>query len=220
MIDWSRHQKLIADWTRPLEPGDGVHQDEVFQAEERLNCVLPLALREWYLMTGKREDLNQLQDRLQLPHQLWIENDYLFFYIENQHVYEWVIDMMDFDLEDPPVYVRHVDTKPWTKECDKLSDFLINMTAMQIVLGSDTYANGFITAEQGAHIAEKFERLPVPECSDHHLGATYYLNREYLIMRLRDGRHERFYVTAATKSPELTKQFALEYGIDVTDHNY
>ena len=43
---------FIAEWFRPLEPGDGCTEDEIIAAETRLGFRLPTPLREWYLMAG------------------------------------------------------------------------------------------------------------------------------------------------------------------------
>src|SRR6185312_3951749 len=61
---WDFIQRFAAAWAAPLEPGDGVSRDVWRAAEQRLGTALPAALREAYLLVGRRPDLTAGQDRL------------------------------------------------------------------------------------------------------------------------------------------------------------
>jgi hypothetical protein len=51
---WEFIGQLAAEWTAPLAPGDGVSRDTWRAAEQRIGAELPAALREAYLMFGRR----------------------------------------------------------------------------------------------------------------------------------------------------------------------
>ena len=51
-------------WLTPLRDGDGYSQAELNAAEDRLGLKLPTALREAYMLFGKRADLCGTQDFL------------------------------------------------------------------------------------------------------------------------------------------------------------
>lgn len=73
---WSLLTDFVAEWHRPLQEGDGYAPKELDAAEQRLGSKLPLALREWYQLAGKREDLFAIDPYgFTLPHELSIEKD-------------------------------------------------------------------------------------------------------------------------------------------------
>ncbi len=69
--DRRRVREFIAEfataWTRPLAPGDGYGDDVLWAAGHRLGVRLPTALRDAYLLFGKRADLTACQDPLLPP---------------------------------------------------------------------------------------------------------------------------------------------------------
>jgi hypothetical protein len=64
---WAFIQDFAAAWTAPLGPGDGVSDDALRTAERRIGAGLPTALREAYLLFGRRADLTAVQDPLLPP---------------------------------------------------------------------------------------------------------------------------------------------------------
>ena len=56
--------EFAAAWTRPLSREDGYGEDVLQSVEEHLGVRLPPALREAYLVLGKRTDLTARQDPL------------------------------------------------------------------------------------------------------------------------------------------------------------
>src|SRR5262249_49550651 len=60
-------------WTRPLARGDGYDEDLLWVAGERLGERLPAALRDAYLLFGRRADLTACQDPLLPPDRLCAE---------------------------------------------------------------------------------------------------------------------------------------------------
>jgi hypothetical protein len=70
---WEFIRRFAAEWTTPLVPGDGVSRDAWRAAEDRIGAELPAALREAYLLFGRRPDLTARQDRLVPAHQLSLD---------------------------------------------------------------------------------------------------------------------------------------------------
>lgn len=61
---WGFIAEFAAAWARPLSPGDGYSEDVLWAVGERLGVRLPAALREAYLLFGRRSDLTAQQDPL------------------------------------------------------------------------------------------------------------------------------------------------------------
>jgi hypothetical protein len=140
---WPYYQELVAQLYQPLSSGDGFSDDEVTSAEQRLGFRLPGLLREFYLLAGKRTDLNHAQDQLVHPNDLQIEDEKLVFYVENQAVCIWGVRATDLDVSDPPV-VRgdSMGSSQWVWEphFERFSSFLLMMLCWQGVGGGMTYS--------------------------------------------------------------------------------
>src|SRR5687768_8324301 len=86
---WALLSQLINQWHGPLLPEDGHTEGELDSTLTRLRCTLPLALREWYRLAGRRNDVWNQQDHLLPPDKLDIDDGVLTFYAENQGVTFW-----------------------------------------------------------------------------------------------------------------------------------
>lgn len=103
---WRLVEELIENWFSTVQAKDGYAETELAAAEHRLGVQLPTALREWYLLTGKRMDVWSCQDTQLHPQKLELdaEDDALFFRVECQGC-DWLgIRSCDLEMEDPPVY--------------------------------------------------------------------------------------------------------------------
>ena len=113
-------KRFAAEWTTPLVPRDGISRDAWLAAEHHIGAELPAALREAYLLFGRRPDLTARQDRLVPPHQLGPDESgsVVMFRVENQHCAAWGVAVADLASADPPVYVRDRDggagSRSWT----------------------------------------------------------------------------------------------------------
>lgn len=133
---WEPYHVLVGRLLRPLGKSDGYSEKRVSDAERRLGRQLPRLLREFYLITGERRDINGAHNRLLTPEDLRVSGDVLVFYEENQGVYLWGVDVRDRDDEDPAVLREDSDASPtWDPDFDHLSQFLIAMLFMQAVNG-------------------------------------------------------------------------------------
>lgn len=56
---YSDLKAFIAEWHRPIEPGDGNSEAEIVEAESRLGFRLPEAVRELYALIGNAEDITR-----------------------------------------------------------------------------------------------------------------------------------------------------------------
>jgi len=173
---WARLKEFIACWHRPLTVGDGIPLAELNKAESRLVLRLPSALREWYLLAGKREELNTIQDRLLPPSELEIVDDHLIFYIENQSVVLWGIPLGDLELPDPSVQldIESIIERPddngdyspfqhyWIQENKTLSEFMLEMVIHQTLFTGVFSGNAPIDSITMRRVEMAFPDLGLP----------------------------------------------------------
>lgn len=102
---WRLVEEFIDVWYRPLQAADGFSEAELAAAEKKLGFRLPAALREWYALAGKRDDVWSKQDDSEFPPYLRRdgENEALIIRVENQGCELWGIRSRDLGQEDPPV---------------------------------------------------------------------------------------------------------------------
>jgi hypothetical protein len=104
---WSLLTQFIADWYRPLRADDGYSSKDLDLLQKRIGFSLPPAIREFYQLAGRRNDIWSVQDTLLPIEQVSLENGVLEFYVENQSVTSWAIRAGDLSQEDPPVIFNH-----------------------------------------------------------------------------------------------------------------
>ncbi|MGC4746131.1 hypothetical protein ACLQ28_10770 [Micromonospora sp. DT201] len=122
---------------RPVVEGDGVDPALVQVGEDRIGFALPAALREAYLLFGRRRDLTATQDNLVWPQSLDVDPDgVLVFRVEAQSCASWGVPAWAIGQDDPPVVVNVGDG--WAPYSDRLSVALVEM------------------------VIAAFERLPLP----------------------------------------------------------
>src|SRR5439155_1077965 len=74
---WDLLRALVRDWYRPLADADGVPETDLQAAEARMSLRLPPALREWYSIAGRRQDIWSRQDTFLGPGELYISGETL-----------------------------------------------------------------------------------------------------------------------------------------------
>jgi len=134
---WDFIRDFAAEWTTPLGPGDGVSRDAWRAAEDHAGVELPAALREAYLLFGRRPDLTSRQDRLIPPHQLGLDESgrVVVFRVENQGCAEWGMAVADLASADPPVCIRDRDGGDWEPFLDRVSVACAEMVLSEVVIG-------------------------------------------------------------------------------------
>lgn len=137
---WDFIAEFAAAWARPLAPGDGCSEDVLWAVQERMGVQLPTALREAYLLFGRRKDLTARQDPLVSPDRLRVDHDgaVIMFRRENQYCAEWGVAATDpWNAEDPPVYVRRPDNRTWEAFADRMSLACAEMVLSEALLGAE-----------------------------------------------------------------------------------
>jgi hypothetical protein len=148
---WSEYRAFVGRILAPLDADDGVPEEEIVRAEERLGFRLPRLLREFYLLTGRRTDINGAQDMLVEPECLEVaEGDVLVFHDENQSVVLWGIRLSDIGRDNPPVVMADNDkTLVWEPAHEHLSEFLFTMLLWQAVsVSGGMFCCGLGTADR------------------------------------------------------------------------
>lgn len=142
---WELMKEFLSRWYSPLSPEDGFSEEELAGAERLLGFPLPRALREWYSLAGRREEVWSRQDELLPPEKCYIANGVLVFYVENQSVVRWGVQLSEQGHEDPPVVVED-DEAPgqWRTENASTSEFALQMLVLSAKWsrGNKCWANG------------------------------------------------------------------------------
>jgi len=165
---WSLLTDFVAEWHAPLQVGDGYSKEELDAAERRLGFALPVALREWYGLAGRREYIVARQNFLVSPDNLKIskENDLLIFYSVNQ-VVEWGIQPSDLSMADPPVWLddsgMHEDPQKPIRENDTLSEFVLQMIVLETVWFTEPHGTAEFSDETVSILARHFQPLGLPD---------------------------------------------------------
>lgn len=168
---WSKVIAFISEWYAPLSDSDGLEQADIDEAEHRLGFVLPDALKEWYALAGRREDLTKTQNVLFLPEQLEIVGDNdeaLAFYNENQGVVQWCLLRKDLAFSDPPVYLDNgeqyceISVEEWVLENQSFTEFILQMLHLEAVLSCKYTSWGWTEQDSRQHICQSFVDTGLP----------------------------------------------------------
>ncbi|MFE9796555.1 SMI1/KNR4 family protein [Streptomyces goshikiensis] len=166
---WSFIQGFAAHWARALESGDGWAEADLVAAEERLGVRLPAALREAYLLFGRRRDLTSNHDVLLGPSELYVDDskEALVFRHENQGAASWGILLDSLQDDDPAVFMRpdlaDKSAEQWAGWLERLS-----LCFVEIVLSESLQADedlcDFLDADDDSIglLEENAVRLPFP----------------------------------------------------------
>ena len=153
-----------------LAPKDckGFLEEQLLEAEKRLEVKFPQVFREYYLQLGATESVNQSFNSLVTPEQLYFDGDFLCFYEENQGVVMWAIRKEGLNNPNPPIWGNYgSETDPnWIQETQTLSDFWLYLAIYNGMMGGLPYnANAM-----GGWGIENFE---VPEQAVAHIEKQY-----------------------------------------------
>lgn len=105
---------------RAPEPEDGISEDELALAGQRLGAAIPSALLALYRHVGGNSMLMDSFNSFVRPENLRIEEDRMVFLEENQGVCSWAVDM---DADAPKVFMRPAGSGEWLPEA-ALDEFL------------------------------------------------------------------------------------------------
>ncbi|MFE3606865.1 SMI1/KNR4 family protein [Streptomyces goshikiensis] len=187
---WSFIQGFAAHWARALESGDGWAEADLVAAEERLGVRLPAALREAYLLFGRRRDLTSNHDVLLGPSELYADDakEALVFRHENQGAASWGILLDSLQDDDPAVFMRpdlaDKSAEQWEGWLERLS-----LCFVEIVLSESLQADeelcDFLDADDDSIglLEENAVRLPFPAypiCEEGH-AIRWFLGQDVLL---------------------------------------
>lgn len=161
---WEFVRAVAAAFGRPVIEGDGVDAGRLQAAEDRVGILLPAALREAYLLFGRRRDLTAAQDRLVSPEQLRTDADgVLVFRVEAQYCARWGVPAGVVGRDDPPVVVNIGDG--WVPYSDRLSLALVEMVLSEAMFSAEEgkVDNRALDEAATAALGAAFERLPLPD---------------------------------------------------------
>ncbi len=162
---WMLLDSLIACWHNSLDEPAGYTLDELRAAEASMGSAIPSALAEWYRSSGKRRSVWSRQDEFLAPEKLYMENDALIFYVENQSVVKWGIPTDKLAVEDPPVVVESVDhADEWIMQTDNLSKFAIYMFAYTLAFAdNNAWIYGYAKPPLIQSISNRFPLFDFPK---------------------------------------------------------
>jgi hypothetical protein len=128
---------------RKLKRSDGIIVSEIKKQERKMGFCLPKAVRDYYQVAGRLNELNKFHNRLFDIDEIEIDGDYILFMEENQAVVHWGIKKAD-TKPDPEVWQRvNSPMAEWYSEELTFSQFMIRMYKWQVtdspnlVSGSD-----------------------------------------------------------------------------------
>lgn len=111
---------------REPRQSDGIPKTMLSKCERRLDIQLPEAVRDYYLMAGRLDEINKAHNLLFTPDELRIEDGHLWIMEENQAVVHWGLAVKKLAEVDPMVYQRaNVDDAKWYSMKMRFSKFLI-----------------------------------------------------------------------------------------------
>ncbi|PZG57027.1 hypothetical protein C1I98_00595 [Spongiactinospora gelatinilytica] len=165
---WDFIRGFAATWRSPLTEDDGWPEADLDAAEARLGLRLPAALREAYLLFGRRTDLTSLQDVLFGPAHLAVEDQALMFRAENQSAAFWGIPITELDRPDPPVVIRtgmaDKAAESWEGWLDRFSHACVEIVLSESLFSSEDLGdNREFDEDEAATLERRFTRLPLPE---------------------------------------------------------
>ena len=135
---------------RPIDENSGNTTNEIEEMEAKLEINLPLAVKEWFLLVGRRADITSAFDQNTLLTNLSLQNNFLSLYWESQMLWDCGIRALDLNLENPPAYFLSTDLdyvidyslpessvvhEGVVQVSNSISTFLTNMVILQRLIG-------------------------------------------------------------------------------------
>lgn len=188
---WNFIQDFAAHWVRGLEDGDGWAEADLRAAEQRLGVQLPTALREAYLLFGRRQDLTSNHDVLLDPAELYVDDarEALVFRHENQGAASWGVLLNSLQDGDPAVFMR-LDLadksaerwEPWLEHASLCFVEIVLSESVQVQ--ADEELCDFLNADDDSIelLEENAVRLPFPAYpAGEENGSRWFLSQDALL---------------------------------------
>ncbi|MFB7037583.1 MULTISPECIES: SMI1/KNR4 family protein [unclassified Streptomyces] len=167
---WAFIQDFAAHWVgAALGSGDGWTEADLDAAEVRLGLQLPTALREAYVLFGRRRDLTSNHDVLLGPAELYVDDakEALVFRHENQGAASWGILLDSLQDDDPAVSVRldlaDKSAERWEEWLERLSLCFVEITLSESLRADEELCDFLDPDDDSLELLEtNFVRLPFP----------------------------------------------------------
>lgn len=200
--DLSFYREIAQKFYPPFTPADGIGIDEIERAEQSLGFRLPKVLREFYLLAGNHEKINDSHNRLLWVEYVESEDNKLIFYQENQGVCEWAIDLSDIEKDDPPVWigqsVAEQDALEWHPDAPNLSYFLLMMLCWQSISGGLDFTGLADNIEKSAvqKVKDNFELL---DDGKYNTGFQVFINQGQIVCLSTSQNETNIYAGASNE---------------------
>jgi hypothetical protein len=198
---WQFIRDFAAEWATPVTDEDGSTQAELDDAEARMGVRLPAAVREAYLLLGRRKDLTSVNGTLWHPDQLDYdqENEVLVFRAAHQGVAFFGVSLTDQD-DDPPVlyYATLMDreSEAWEPFLDRFSVACVDMVLWEAVEAGPLSDGRAHKPDEIASLTQGLTRLAFPDYRPDFDTAIWYASDDLI---LRDIDSDWLAVCARTK---------------------
>ncbi|MFF0431730.1 SMI1/KNR4 family protein [Streptomyces sp. NPDC004327] len=167
---WAFIQGFAAHWAgAALGSGDGWTEADLDAAEARLGLQLPTALREAYVLFGRRRDLTSNHDVLLAPAELYVDDvkEALVFRHENQGAASWGILLDSLQDDDPAVFIRldlaDKNAERWEEWLKRLSLCFVEIALSESLHADEELCDFLDLDEDSLELLEtNFVRLPFP----------------------------------------------------------
>lgn len=151
---------------------------------------LPTALREAYLLFGRREDLTSNHDVLLAPDRLYVDSagQALVFRAENQGAASWGVLLADLPDDDPAVFIRgdlaDQGAERWEPWLERLSHSLLEIVLSEAVQAEDARCDHLEPDDGDVELLEAHSaQLPFPvyPLGEEEPGIRWFLNGDVLL---------------------------------------
>ncbi|WNI20456.1 SMI1/KNR4 family protein [Streptomyces sp. ITFR-16] len=185
---WAFVQGFAAHWAgAALEHEDGWTEADLDAAEKRLGHRLPAALREAYLLFGRRRDLTSNHDVLLGPAELYVDDagEALVFRHENQGAASWGVRLDDLRGDDPAVFVRldlaDKSAERWEAWLERLSLCFVEIVLSESLQADEELCDYLDVEDDSLEPLEAHAvRLPFPACPPGE-ETRWFLGRDVLL---------------------------------------
>lgn len=199
-LRWSLLSQLMSEWHQSLLPQSGGYAPaELLACEQRLGLTLPVALKEWYTSFGLCADVWNQQDHFLPPQEITIEQRVLIFYVENQAVTSWGIEISDLHHQDPTVVMRDENHR-W-RPLIPVSLFAIQMFLYTLQFTARALQHAQAQPDCLQRITRLLPQLPLPPFIFPRGEFTFYGNRERIVLI------EDTHFTIAARHPAALAEF-------------
>jgi hypothetical protein len=182
-------QHVVNYWHGPILP-----EEDGMSDAELAGVPMPAALRWWYRWAGKRSEIMSGQNFLFVPRdtrpygqQPHIVDDRLFFYVENQCVYQW--STLPYG-DDPPVFGSYEGKGQWTQERVTLSEHLILTCMFEAIMCHAKYraSAAWLDEDRLDIIVQTIPALAIGPWQ--WVGTRFFTHRGAFMCAAENGQHE------------------------------